>query len=392
MLLAQLYLNAEVYTGTPRVRRGARGGAAGDRRAVQRSTPTSGTCSWRTTTRRPRSSSPCVQTALHTQTYGGMTFLIHAACGGTMDPAHVGMDGGWYGLRLARGLRPLRRGRPAAVPISRPTAGRWTSPPSATSTTASPSPKFQNVTSTGRGGSNAHVPGHGLPDVPPGRCLPDLRRGRAARRRRRPGNRRWLRERAAEAGLRQHRANIADAELTLRSSWTSGAASCCGRGTAGGPDPLRPVHRRRYCGRGRAGRRSGRPPRRNEISIRCRPPSWPPTRTWCRTRDTDSTGLIFRLRSPGSDSSVEPGERGRCELTLKPHEGEMPPVPSSSTLGMLGSNSHGRRRRLTKRPHWSSTGYRMSDHTPPPRLPRHSNNGRAVRDGENCALPGVFRR
>ena len=82
MLLAKLYLNAEVYTGTPRVRPGPGRGAAGDRGAVQRSTPAIGTCSRRTTTRRPRSSSPIIQDGLNTQTFGGTTFLIHAACGG----------------------------------------------------------------------------------------------------------------------------------------------------------------------------------------------------------------------------------------------------------------------------------------------------------------------
>ncbi len=34
-----------------------------------------------------------------TRTWGGMTFLIHASVGGTMDPKGFGIDGGWWGLR-----------------------------------------------------------------------------------------------------------------------------------------------------------------------------------------------------------------------------------------------------------------------------------------------------
>ncbi len=36
---------------------------------------------------------------VHTQTWGGTTFIIHASVGGTMDPAASGIDGGWAGLR-----------------------------------------------------------------------------------------------------------------------------------------------------------------------------------------------------------------------------------------------------------------------------------------------------
>lgn len=35
-------------------------------------------------------------------TGGGMSFIIHAAIGGSMDPASRGMDGGWYGTRTRK--------------------------------------------------------------------------------------------------------------------------------------------------------------------------------------------------------------------------------------------------------------------------------------------------
>jgi len=44
---------------------------------------------------------------LHSQTYGGTTFLIHAAVGGSMVPSNFGINGGWYGLRTTKNLVSL---------------------------------------------------------------------------------------------------------------------------------------------------------------------------------------------------------------------------------------------------------------------------------------------
>ena len=41
---------------------------------------------------------------LHSQTWGGTTFLIHASVGGSMNPADFGINGGWYGLRTTKAL------------------------------------------------------------------------------------------------------------------------------------------------------------------------------------------------------------------------------------------------------------------------------------------------
>jgi len=41
---------------------------------------------------------------MHSQTYGGTTFLIHAATGGCMDPTKLGVNGGWGGLRTTENL------------------------------------------------------------------------------------------------------------------------------------------------------------------------------------------------------------------------------------------------------------------------------------------------
>ena len=36
---------------------------------------------------------------LRTQSFGGMTFLVHAPVGGNMDPSEFGINGGWFGVR-----------------------------------------------------------------------------------------------------------------------------------------------------------------------------------------------------------------------------------------------------------------------------------------------------
>lgn len=41
---------------------------------------------------------------LRTQSFGGMTFIIHAAIGGSMVPAEYGVNGGWAGLRTTSAL------------------------------------------------------------------------------------------------------------------------------------------------------------------------------------------------------------------------------------------------------------------------------------------------
>lgn len=41
---------------------------------------------------------------LQTQTWGGTTYLVHAAIGGSMNPADFGVNGGWFGLRTTKNL------------------------------------------------------------------------------------------------------------------------------------------------------------------------------------------------------------------------------------------------------------------------------------------------
>lgn len=45
---------------------------------------------------------PITFDGVHTKTWGGTTFIIHASVGGSMNPADFGIDGGWAGLRTTK--------------------------------------------------------------------------------------------------------------------------------------------------------------------------------------------------------------------------------------------------------------------------------------------------
>src|SRR6266699_1182468 len=99
MLLAKLYLNAGVYTGTPNFT-----GAVTEAQAVINagySLPTS----FRSNFTADNNVSPelifvAAQDGRSTQTWGGMTFLIYAGCGGSMSAASYGIDYCWGGYRM----------------------------------------------------------------------------------------------------------------------------------------------------------------------------------------------------------------------------------------------------------------------------------------------------
>ena len=50
------------------------------------------------------------QDGIHTQSYGGTTFLVHASVGGSMNANLNGIDGGWYGTRARKELVALFAG------------------------------------------------------------------------------------------------------------------------------------------------------------------------------------------------------------------------------------------------------------------------------------------
>ncbi len=99
MLLAKLYLNSQVYTGTARyteARAEAERVIAGTytldnnfRRIFSADNHTS-----------PEMVFPVPQDGKKSQSYGGTTFLIHASVGNNMNASDYGIDGGWWGLRI----------------------------------------------------------------------------------------------------------------------------------------------------------------------------------------------------------------------------------------------------------------------------------------------------
>ena len=102
-LLAKLYLNAEVYTGSARysdcvnysskvINAGYSLEPSYENLFLADNNTASGVIF------------PIAFDGLRTQSYGGTTFLIHAAVGGSMNPADFGINGGWGGNRATSAL------------------------------------------------------------------------------------------------------------------------------------------------------------------------------------------------------------------------------------------------------------------------------------------------
>ena len=103
-LLARLYLNAKVYSGTERY---------ADVITYTEKVISAGyalNSSYENlfladnNVNNPENIFSVVYDGVHTQTNGGTTFLVHGAIGGTMNPAEFGVNGGWGGLRTTKAL------------------------------------------------------------------------------------------------------------------------------------------------------------------------------------------------------------------------------------------------------------------------------------------------
>jgi starch-binding outer membrane protein, SusD/RagB family len=99
MLLAKLYLNANVYIGAPRY-----DSALTEASAVIGSgaslAPVFANNFGADNHTSPELIFVAAQDGGNTQTWGGMTFLIHAGCGGAMSAANYGVDYCWGGYRM----------------------------------------------------------------------------------------------------------------------------------------------------------------------------------------------------------------------------------------------------------------------------------------------------
>ncbi|GAA3982772.1 RagB/SusD family nutrient uptake outer membrane protein [Mucilaginibacter dorajii] len=106
-LLARLYLNAKVYTGTDRSTDaityskkviGAGYSLISDYTKLMRADNNLNTGEFILTIN---------YDGLHTQSYGGATFMTHAPVGGSMPASDFGIGGGWAGLRTTKALVAL---------------------------------------------------------------------------------------------------------------------------------------------------------------------------------------------------------------------------------------------------------------------------------------------
>ena len=102
-LLAKLYLNAEVYTGTPKYTESITYGlkvANTSGYSLATSFPTLFMAD--NDKQKSEIILPIRFDGLHTQTWGGMTFIIHSAIGGNMNIANFGLSTPWAGMRVTK--------------------------------------------------------------------------------------------------------------------------------------------------------------------------------------------------------------------------------------------------------------------------------------------------
>ena len=106
MLLAKVYLNAQVYSGA----------AHYDLALAEAQKVIAGSYTLDNNFRRmfsaDNNTSPEIIFAIqqdgdHIQTWGGMTFLVHAEVGASIDAGAFGIDGGWWGLRTKSNIAAL---------------------------------------------------------------------------------------------------------------------------------------------------------------------------------------------------------------------------------------------------------------------------------------------
>lgn len=106
-LLARIYLNAEVYTGTARFN----DAVTYSKKVIDAGYSLVPDYRWLMLADNDLNTDEFILTinydGIHTQNYGGTTFLTHAPVGGNMVPAKFGISGGWAGARTTKNLPDL---------------------------------------------------------------------------------------------------------------------------------------------------------------------------------------------------------------------------------------------------------------------------------------------
>jgi hypothetical protein len=168
-LLAKLYLNAQVYTGTARYNDAvtyANKVLAANYQLC--TTPSAKYSAYQklfladnnTTEARNEVIFPITFDGTRTRGYGGMTYLVHAAVGGAIVPATSGINSGWGGFRARQQLTTLLTNSSTSTADARRnilfTQGQRMNVDTLTAiSNGYLLPKYKNVTSTGAAGSDA---------------------------------------------------------------------------------------------------------------------------------------------------------------------------------------------------------------------------------------------
>jgi starch-binding outer membrane protein, SusD/RagB family len=152
MLLAKLYLNAQVYTGTANWN-----GAVTEAQAVIAGGYTLDP-SFVHNFQADNNTSPemvfvAPQDGNSTQTWGGMTFLIHAGCGGSMSAGNYGIDYCWGGYRMKQQIYRLYGAGDARAAFFYTTGQTDSVSDRGDFTKGIAAPKFTNKTSGGANGA-----------------------------------------------------------------------------------------------------------------------------------------------------------------------------------------------------------------------------------------------
>jgi len=166
MLLAKVFLNGEVYTGQPHWAE-----AMTELTAIIGSGPYSLAPVWRNNFLADNNTSPEIIFAVpsdgnNSQAYGNTTYLLHAACGGSMDPTAYGLAPGgcWWGIRLKpEAYNNYDRTNDTARTSFFVLTGGVPMNSLTNFTDGVAAPKFSNMTSTGQPGSNGTFPDTDFP-------------------------------------------------------------------------------------------------------------------------------------------------------------------------------------------------------------------------------------
>ncbi|HEY0109026.1 MAG TPA: RagB/SusD family nutrient uptake outer membrane protein, partial [Fibrella sp.] len=106
-ILARMYLNAQVYTGTARYTDAITYAKKVIDANVYKLEPTYQNLFTADNNLSKEIIFPINFDGTRTQTYGGMTFLVHAAVGGNMPVGNFGVNGGWSGIRSTQKLADI---------------------------------------------------------------------------------------------------------------------------------------------------------------------------------------------------------------------------------------------------------------------------------------------